>query len=637
MTATQALVNHFGIRLTAKLLDLSGYLILVMTFVLTAAVVVFGLVLPGQCDLSRLVSFENFSGAAGGDAFPATGSIALLFALGLLLPAYTVTGFDAPAQTAEETVNPRINVPRGIVRSVIVSGVAGWVMLCALVLAAPPGGTGVTEAAREGPGAFHSIIRSVVPGGPNNLWHGLLYTGLAAAMYLCGLATLTSVSRLTFAFGRDGGLPFSTYLRCIGAHRTPSVAIWTAAAAVSLFMVSVPYETIAAVCAIFLNLAYVLPTALGVVAKWRKAWAETPPWNVGRFFLPLAAVGVLWCAALVVIGVQPPNDNAAPIMGATVVVLLGLWFGYQRHHFQLLSLRDVVTPEGVCALMARVPALGGKGVRVTLLGGGMTNRNYKVEAGGESYVLRVAGEGAEELGIDRERAIACARAAAAAGVGPEVVAHLPEHYVTLTRFVEGKQLQAEHAREPETLRRLARTLRAVHDHPLPEGVNAFNPFTLIRDYHVRAVARDVPLPAELGRALELLTGIEQELNTGEPPCLCHNDLLPANFLDGGETIFILDWEYGGRGDRFFDLGNFAVNHQLDEGQEMELLEAYFGAARPEHLRRLLLMRLVSDLRKATWGYLQAGVSTLEGPAYYTAYGRRHLDRFFAATKGVGFA
>ena len=184
MTATQALVNHFGIRLTAKLLDLSGYLILVMTFVLTAAVVVFGLVLPGQCDLSRLVSFENFSGAAGGGAFPATGSIALLFALGLLLPAYTVTGFDAPAQTAEETVNPRINVPRGIVRSVIVSGVAGWVMLCALVLAAPPGPTGVTEAAREGPGAFHSIIRSVVPGGPNNLWHGLLYTGLAAAMYL---------------------------------------------------------------------------------------------------------------------------------------------------------------------------------------------------------------------------------------------------------------------------------------------------------------------------------------------------------------------------------------------------------------------------------------------------------------------
>src|SRR4029077_177657 len=142
-----------------------------------------------------------------------------------------------------------------------------------------------------------------------------------------------------------------------------------------------------------------------------------------------------------------------------------------------------------------------------------------------------------------------------------------------------------HAREPETLRRLARTLRAVHDQPLPEGVNAFNPFMVIRDSHVRAVARDVPLPAELGRALELLTGIEQELNTGEPPCLCHNDLWPANILDGGEKIFLIDSADRGRGDRFFDLGNFAVNHQLDEGQEMRLLEAYFGAARPEHMRR----------------------------------------------------
>src|SRR4029077_7240912 len=105
---------------------------------------------------------------------------------------------------------------------------------------------------------------------------------------------------------------------------------------------------------------------------------------------------------------------------------------------------------GVRALVARVPALGGRGVMVTLLGGGMTNRNYKVEAGAESYVLRVAGEGSEEPGIDREREIACARAAAAAGVGPEVVAHLAEHRVTLTRFVQGKQLPAEHARQPGT-------------------------------------------------------------------------------------------------------------------------------------------------------------------------------------------
>jgi amino acid transporter/thiamine kinase-like enzyme len=635
MTASQALVNHLGIRLTAQLLNFSGYLILVMTFVLTAVVIVFGLVLPGQCDLARLVTFENFSGAASEpEVFPPTGSMALLFALGLMLPAYTVTGFDAPAQTAEETVNPRLNVPRGIVRSVIVSSVAGWVMLGALVLAAPPAEGGVAAAAATGPGAFHYIIRTAIPGGPGNLGHGLLYAGLVAAMYLCGLATLTSVSRLTFAFARDGGLPFSTWLKHIGSHRTPSGAIWASSAAASLFIVGLRYETIAAVCATLLYLAYVLPTALGAVARYRRTWTETPPWHVEPYFLPLAAVGVLWCAALIVIGMQPPNAIAAPIIGTAVVALLGLWFAYQRFHFQVLHLGDVVAPEAAGALAAQVPALGGQGMTVTLLGGGMTNRNYKVEAGGEAYVLRVAGAGTEQLGIDREREIACARAAAAAGVGPEVVCHLPEHGVTVTCFVHGKQLQAHDAREPKTLRRLAQALRSVHDHPPPEGVAPFNPFAIIRDYHARAGARSVPLPPELDRALELLAAIEKELDTGEPPCLCHNDLLPANFLDAGGMICIIDWEYGGRGDRFFDLGNFAVNHQLSPAEEVALLEAYFGAAQEEHVRRLLLMRLVSDLREATWGYLQAAVATVESPAYYTAYGRKHLDRFFAAIETI---
>jgi amino acid transporter len=289
-------------------------------------------VLPGQCDLSRLVAFDNFSGLTGGEVWPATTDLGLLFALGLLLPAYTVTGFDAPAQTAEETVEPRLNVPRGIVRSVIVSGVAGWVMLCAIVLAAP-GTTGLAAAASEGPGAFHYIVRSVIPGGPAQVWHTLLYTGLTACMYLCGLATLTSVSRLAFAVARDGGLPFSTYLRRVGSHRTPSIAIWTTAVGATLFIVSISYEAITAVCAIFLYLSYMLPAALGVAARYRGTWMDTPPWNVGRFFLPLAAVGMLWCVALIVIGMQPPSDIAAPIVGATTLVLLALWFGYLRSRF----------------------------------------------------------------------------------------------------------------------------------------------------------------------------------------------------------------------------------------------------------------------------------------------------------------
>src|SRR5262249_23949202 len=147
----------------------------------------------------------------------------------------------------------------------------------------------------------------------------------------------------------------------------------------------------------------------------------------------------------------PPNEIAAPVVGSAVVLLLALWFARQRDHFQVLRLPDIVSAEGIRALVARVPALADRRATVTLLGGGMTNRNYKLVAGGDAYVLRVAGEGTEKLGIDREREIACAQAAAAAGVGPEVACHLPEHRITLTRFVQGKQLKAEDGRDPETL------------------------------------------------------------------------------------------------------------------------------------------------------------------------------------------
>jgi thiamine kinase-like enzyme len=133
----------------------------------------------------------------------------------------------------------------------------------------------------------------------------------------------------------------------------------------------------------------------------------------------------------------------------------------------------------------------------------------------------------------------------------------------------------------------------------------------------------------------MLAKVENELKTDEPPCLCHNDLLSANFIDDGTSLRVIDWEYGGLGDRFFDLGNFAANAELTEAQEAELLAAYFGEARPEHLRRLRLMRLVSDLREAMWGFVQAGGSTLHEPEYYADHGRMHLARFLTAAARIG--
>jgi len=321
--AAQALVNHLGIRLTAKLTDFSGYWILGVALVLTVAVVV----AAPSLDLARLVTFANYSGPRGGDVWPRTGNVALLFALGFLLPAYTITGFDASANTAEETVNAARSVPRAIVQAVAVSGLAGWVMLCAVVLAIPD----LDRAAALGVTAFTSSLRAVLP----PFLAAALLAGIALAQYLCGLAAVTSASRIAYAFARDGGMPFSTALARVSTrYRTPVAAIWTVALAAALATVYTPiYETMAAVTAILLYMSYVLPTALGLVAHGRR-WTRMGPWDLGRWYRPLAALSVAFCLALIVIGMQPPNEKSVWIVGGTLVLMALVWIGRARRTFR---------------------------------------------------------------------------------------------------------------------------------------------------------------------------------------------------------------------------------------------------------------------------------------------------------------
>jgi amino acid transporter len=322
ITISQAVINHLGIGVTARLTDFSGYWILVVAAALTGCLVVFAPTL----DLARLVTFENYSGTAGGSVWPRTEHLALLFALGALLPAYTITGFDASAHAAEETKHAADSVPRGIVRSVLVSGIAGWIMLCALVIAAPS----LAEAAAAGEGAFLLIMNGVLP----RVLVVALIAAIVVAQYLCGLATVTSASRMAFAFARDGGLPFSHAVRWVcPRRRSPAVAIWMVALASILFTLHTPvYATITAVCTVFLYMSYVLPTALGAWAHGR-TWTAMGPWDLGRWYRPLAILSVAGCVGLIVVGVQPPNERASWVVGGVGLVLAVAWFGYARHRF----------------------------------------------------------------------------------------------------------------------------------------------------------------------------------------------------------------------------------------------------------------------------------------------------------------
>ena len=282
-----------------------------------------------------------------------------------------------------------------------------------------------------------------------------------------------------------------------------------------------------------------------------------------------------------------------------------------------------------------MPELTGE-LAFTALSGGITNRNFLIEVDdrADRYVVRLAGNDTHLLGISREVELAATTAAAGVGVGPEVVAFVrPEGYL-VTRFIEGRPIPIEEMCRPERLASVAAALRRVHDGPAIPGL--FVPFRIVEAYRALALERGVTIVPEYDLAMAIARRIELAFLTAPLELRpCHNDLLNANFIDDGSRIRIVDWEYAGMGDPFFDLGNFSVNHELDLDGEARLLAAYDGGeVRPARLARLRLMRLVSDFREAMWGVLQQGISTLD--VDFRAYAAEHFDRLLGEAATPAF-
>jgi thiamine kinase-like enzyme len=298
------------------------------------------------------------------------------------------------------------------------------------------------------------------------------------------------------------------------------------------------------------------------------------------------------------------------------------------------ELRGELRDQLVAALQ-RVPEVAGRELTLTTLSGGITNRNYLITAPGlaERYVIRLAGNDTHLLGISREVEHAATVAAAGVGVGPEVAAFIrPEGYL-VTRFIEGQPVSLEQVRRPDTLRRVADSIRRIHGGPAIPGL--FVPLRIVEAYRALAVVRGVTIPPAYELAREAGRRIERALlESPLEPRPCHNDLLNANFIDDGERIRIVDWEYAGMGDPFFDLGNFSINHELDAAADEVLLDAYDGAVTAPRLARLRLMRIVSDFREAMWGVLQQGISSLD--VDFVAYAGEHFDRLLANASGPAF-
>jgi amino acid transporter len=332
ITGAQALVNHMGIGLTAKLTDFSGYLIFATAIVLSAVC----LLSAPSYDVARLFTFANYSGEAGGNVWPATSGM-WVFLLGLLLPIYTITGYDASAHTSEETVKAAHSVPRGMVASVLWSALFGYIMLCSFVLMLPS----MDDAAKQGWNVFFWAMDTQV----NPLVKDVLYFAILVSQWLCGLATVTSVSRMIFAFSRDGGLPASKALAKVSPkYRTPVAAIWTGSILSVLFvwgssLVSIgdtPVYTIVVSCTvIFLFFSFAIPITLGLFAWGTSKWDKMGPWNIGEGMYKLFSVLTILAMILIfVLGVQPPNGPALYVTVGFLVLTAIVWFGFENRRFK---------------------------------------------------------------------------------------------------------------------------------------------------------------------------------------------------------------------------------------------------------------------------------------------------------------
>ena len=334
ITATQAMLNHFGIRATTILTDFSGYLIFVFATLLTLGLLAYA----PSIDISRLFTFGNFSGDAGGGVWPtAIQSVGFVFLLGLLQGVYTVTGFDASAHTAEETRNAAREAPRGMIHSVFWSFLFGYIMICAFILALPS----VEEGAKQGWNAFPWLMsQSPMP----KIFKDVLIIGIVIANFLCALAGLTSTSRMMYAFARDGGLPFSGALRQVShKHRTPVNAIWWGGVlSIIATLYGDAFVVLSTGCAVFLYLSYLMPVAAGLRAEMKGTWTAKGPFQLGAASKLVAALAIIGCALLIFVGVQPPNEKVGYLIIAMLIVMVIIWVAFEARRFKGPPIGDMI-------------------------------------------------------------------------------------------------------------------------------------------------------------------------------------------------------------------------------------------------------------------------------------------------------
>ncbi|HVI21914.1 MAG TPA: amino acid permease [Myxococcales bacterium] len=311
---SHAVLNHLGVRLVGRLNQLSAWVHIAGVLAIASGVIFFAQLRSPSFLLTRFTDSPR-PYAAG-------------FLLGLLQAAWTFTGYDASAHLCEETHDPTRNAPWGIFLSVAVSAVFGWLLLVVVTLAIA--GDVSTAAAAGNP--FIHVLRTAL----GSRLGGALVGIAMLAMWFCGLSSITSNSRMLFAFARDGGLPFSGLVSSVSPRfRSPHVAVWvSAAAALAVALWTPAYSAMVALSTIALYASYGVPIALGQRARRKGIWKRRGPWDLGRASSFVNTVALAWIAVLSVLFVLPPNEVAGFTFAGLLALLAVYWFLGRKADFR---------------------------------------------------------------------------------------------------------------------------------------------------------------------------------------------------------------------------------------------------------------------------------------------------------------
>jgi thiamine kinase-like enzyme len=288
---------------------------------------------------------------------------------------------------------------------------------------------------------------------------------------------------------------------------------------------------------------------------------------------------------------------------------------------------ELQAPADPAVLFDRVPCLTGTPRAITPLPGGLTNRNYKVTTPDGSFVARVWADG-DLLAINRDHEHHNSVAAAAAGVGAPVLAYQPAEHVLVLGFLDGRTLGDADVAEPAMLPRIAAACRLLHAGPRFAG--DFDMFQVQRRYLAVATEHGFGIPDGYAALAPQMQAAQQALAVrAEGTVPCNNDLLAANFIDDGERIWLIDYEYSGNNDPCFELGNIAAECRLPPDGLAELIRHYYGRPLRNKIARAELLGLAGKYGWTLWGAIQQASSPIEFDFWAWA-----MERFESAAAGL---